>query len=136
MLEVLEGEPELCHLAQHVATCLAGRHGLEAHGKLWGRGEEGESQGDPEASPLFCVAWHPFVRELDAVLSAAGGKSLFGNYDGYLIGPAAVVFPALETFAAKIRNRSSSCRPKPSLDNGRSNGANGGHPRPTTHENS
>ena len=33
-------------------------------------------------------------------------------------------------------NRSSSCRPKPSLDNGRSNGANGGHPRPTTHEDS
>ena len=59
ILEVLESVPELRHLAQHVGTCLAGHQGLEAGGKLWGRGGEGESQGDPEASPLFCVAWHP-----------------------------------------------------------------------------
>ena len=56
-------------------------------------------EGDPEASPFFCVAWHPIVKELDSKLAAVGGKSLFGNDDGYLIGPASTLFPALEQFS-------------------------------------
>ena len=99
VVEVLESVPELQHLAQHAATCLSGHQGLEVKGELWGRNGEGESQGDPEASPLFCVAWHPIVKELDSKLAAVGGKSLFGNDDGYLIGPASTLFPALEQFS-------------------------------------
>ena len=105
VVEVLESVPELQHLAQHAATCLSGHQGLEVKGELWGRNGEGESQGDPEASPLFCVAWHPIVKELDSKLAAVGGKSLFGNDDGYLIGPASILFPALEQFSFQIRDR-------------------------------
>ena len=72
---------------------------------MWGRTGEGQCQGDPEASPWFCVAWHPYVRELDATLSAAGGKALFGNDDGYLIGPASVLFPALQIFSRQIEEK-------------------------------
>ena len=58
--------------------------------------------GDPEAGPWFCIRWHPYLRELDAVIVAAGGKSLFGNDDGYIMGPGSVVFPALARFAKQI----------------------------------
>ena len=103
VVEVLESVPELQHLAQHAATYLAGHQGLEVNGRLWGRNGEGKSQGDPEASPLFCIAWHPFVQELDARLAAVGGKSLFGNDDGYLVGPASIILPALEHFSTQIQ---------------------------------
>ena len=58
--------------------------------------------GDPEAGPWFCIGWYPYLRELDAVIVAAGGKSLFGNDDGYLMGPGSVVLTALEKFAQQI----------------------------------
>ena len=67
-----------------------------------GRKGEGLDQGDPEAGPWFCIGWHPYLIELDAIIVAAGGKSLFGNDDGYIIGPGSVVFPALEKFAQQI----------------------------------
>ena len=51
VLEALECEPTLRHLAWHVGTCLASHHGLESHGQVWGQAQEGLSQGDPEASP-------------------------------------------------------------------------------------
>ena len=44
-------------------------------------------------------------RQLDASLAAAGGKSFFGNDDGYLVGPASVVFPALRNFSQQIFQR-------------------------------
>ena len=102
VVEVLESEVELRHLAQHAATCLAGHQGLEAHGDMLRRKGEGLDQGDPEASPWFCVAWHPYVKELDRKLTAAGGKAMFGNDDGYLIGPAQLLFPALDAFSQQI----------------------------------
>ena len=45
------------------------------------------------------------VRELNATLAAHGGLARFGNDDGYLIGPAGVLFPALELFALKVREK-------------------------------
>ena len=105
VLEALEREPSLRHLAWHQATCQASHTGLESGGKLWGWAGEGQSQGDPEASAWFCVAWHLEVRELNAILSAHGGMARFGNDDGYLIGPADVVFHALDQFAAKVREK-------------------------------
>ena len=105
VLEALEREPSLRHLAWHQATCQASYPGLETDGKLWGWSKEGQSQGDPEASAWFCVAWHLEVRELNATLSAHGGMARFGNDDGYLIGPADVLFPALALFATKVRDK-------------------------------
>ena len=35
-------------------------------------------------------------------MSTSGGLAIFGNYDGYCIGPASAVFPALATFTADI----------------------------------
>ena len=102
VIEALEKEPELKHLALHAAICLAAKHGLEVGGNLWGESGEGMSQGDPLAGAWFCVSWHQFVRELDATLSEVGGMARFGNDDGYLVGPASVVFPALDKFATQV----------------------------------
>ena len=101
----MENEPSLCHLSWHVSTCLAPLTGLESNGKLWGETGEGHSQGDPEASGCFCVAWHLDVRELDATLNAVGGMAKFGNDDGYAIGPADILFPAITHFADQIREK-------------------------------
>ena len=94
VIEALEKEPSLRHLAWHSATCLASHTGLESQGRLWGLAGEGLSQGDPEASGWFCVAWHQEVRDLDAALAAHGGLARFGNDDGYLVGPPDIIFPA------------------------------------------
>jgi hypothetical protein len=102
VVEVLQSEASLQHLALHAATCLAGHQGLEAKGKLWGRTGEGETQGDPDAGPWFCVAIHPHVGVLAAGLRAAGGGALFGNDDGYLWGPAAEVFPSLDQLVWQV----------------------------------
>ena len=104
ILEALEREPSLRHLTWHAATCLAPHTGLELGGKLWGQSGEGMTQGDPEASALFCVSWQPQVRELDAALSAVGGMARFGNDDGYIIGPPDVLFPSLARFTKQIQD--------------------------------
>ena len=57
MIETLEKEPTLQHIAWPAATVLAPVSGLEYGGQLWGEAEEGTAQGDPGL--LFCVAWHP-----------------------------------------------------------------------------
>ena len=105
VIEALESEPSLRHLAWHAATCLASHTGLESGGKLWGEAEEGLSQGDPKASSWFCVAWHKEVRELNAILAAHGGFARFGNDDGYLVGPRGIIFQALDSFATKVREK-------------------------------
>ena len=105
IIEAFENEPSLRHLAWHVATCLAPPTGLESNGRLWGHTGEGHSQGDPEASGCFCVAWHADVRDLDATLKTAGGMAKFGNDDGYVIGPPSVLFPAIAYFAQQVRNK-------------------------------
>ena len=103
IIEALEREPSLRHLAWHVATCLAATTSLESGGKVWGETGEGHSQGDPEASSCFCIAWHQEVIQLDRTLQAAGGMAKFGNDDGYAIGPASVLFPAIAKFSNEIR---------------------------------
>ena len=102
IISSLENEPSLQHLAWHAACVMAPIHGLESGGNRWGTSEEGATQGDPDASPFFCVAWHPYVRELDETLGSVGGIARFGMDDGYLIGPPAVLFPALEKFEKQI----------------------------------
>ena len=105
IIEALDSEPSLRHLAWHVATCLAPTTSLESGGQIWGETGEGHSQGDPEASSCFCVAWHKEVIHLDSTLKAVGGMAKFGNDDGYAIGPASVLFPAIAKFAEDIKER-------------------------------
>ena len=38
-------------------------------------------------------------------LRTVDGMDKFGNDDGYVIGPPAVVFPVLERFASKVRDK-------------------------------
>jgi hypothetical protein len=98
----LEKEDSLQHLAWAAAVQLAPRFALESGGVQWGEGAEGDTQGDPAAFVWFAVSWHPFVRELNATLSAAGGFARFGADDGYCWGPPSVLFPALERFRLQI----------------------------------
>ena len=77
---------------------------MEAGGQLWGESGEGTTQGDTASSPYFCVAWHPWVRELDSTLAQVGGLARFGMDDGYTVGPPNILFPALSKFAADIRD--------------------------------
>ena len=43
------------------------------------------------------------MRELDATMVAVDGMARFGNNDGYVVGPAEVVFPAVALFAQQVR---------------------------------
>ena len=105
ILEELEEEPTLRHMVWHAATVLAPGHGLEIGGVKWGDQEEGERQGDGEASAFFSVAIHRDVKRLDAAVAASGGAGMFGNDDGYVIGPLEVAGPALRDFKHSLRER-------------------------------
>ena len=68
-----------------------------------GDSSDGFRQGSVEGAPGFCVAIHPEVVALDASLRSAGGGAWFCMDDGYAVGPAAVVFPAVMRFAEAVR---------------------------------
>ena len=99
----LERQTSLRHMAQHVATCLCPSHRLESGGEAWGVAEEGLTQGDPEAGFSYCVACHEEVKELDQKLAESGGKAVFGNDDGYALGPAEIVFDAVARFQNYVK---------------------------------
>ena len=109
ILESVEEEPSLRHLAQHYAATSAAPTTLESGGVVWGEGGEGLTQGRPGSSGRFCVGWHREVRQLDAEVRGTGsaptGGAAFGNDDGYVYGPAGLVYPALERFAGRILER-------------------------------
>ena len=71
---------------------------------MWGHAEEGATQGDPEAGTFFCAAWHPQICELDRLISLSGGAARAGMDDLFVVGPAEVVFPALETLWHEVEN--------------------------------
>ena len=54
-MTALQEEPSLAHLAYYAATSFIPSHGMECKGKLWGRSGEGQTQGSPEAGPMFAV---------------------------------------------------------------------------------
>ena len=99
---MLESEEDLRHLVWHAALSLASSNALEYGGKVWGHAEEGATQGDPEAGTYFCVAWHPQIRRLDTQVARAGGAARAGMDDLFVVGPAEVVFPALEAFWQEV----------------------------------
>ena len=105
ILEALEEEPSLCHLAWHAASVLAPSSGLETGGEKWGDSSEGTAQGDPLSAPYFNVAWHKYVRQLSNTLGEHGGMAKFGMDDGYAMGPSEVLFPAIERFAKDVQEK-------------------------------
>jgi hypothetical protein len=91
IIENLQAEPSLQHLAWFAAVTLSPETGLESRGELWGRKSEGDIQGDPKAGAFFCVGIQPQVRDLCATVREAGGIGVFGMDDGYVVGPGDVV---------------------------------------------
>ena len=61
IIDTLESEPSLRHLAWFAAITLAPYSGLETGGTLWGESGEGTVQGAPESAPWFCAAIQPAV---------------------------------------------------------------------------
>lgn len=104
VIEALEEEDTLRHLALHAATLLAPDSGLESQGYLWGEAHEGTTQGDPESGPYFNVAIQKYVRVADAELAHIGGFARFGWDDGYLCGPPEDVYATLDTFSCKVKD--------------------------------
>ena len=103
IIEELEEEPTLRHLAWHAATVLAPSHGLEIGGVKWGEQDEGKSQGDGEAPAYFAVAIQKDVRKLDELVKTSGGASLFGNDDGYVVAPLEVAKDGISRFKLGLR---------------------------------
>ena len=106
VVEALEEEESLSHLAQFAGMLLAPVSGLESGGQVWGRAEDGTTQGDPLSGPFFCVSIHKDVRVADSSLSRAGGMVRCGWDDGYFVGPEKEVFEALTVFSSEVQRRS------------------------------
>ena len=106
IVDALEKEPSLQHLAAHAATILAPGSGLESRGALWGESMEGVTQGDPESGPFFCVAIQEFVTKVDRMLVGGGGCARFGWDDGYLLGPTELGFKSLNWFSKEVEEKS------------------------------
>ena len=103
VIEALEEEDSLRHLASHAATLLAPHSGLESRGCLWGESHEGTTQGDPESGPYFNVAIQKYVKIADNELGRVGGIARFEWDDGYLCGPPNDVYPILDTFSTSVQ---------------------------------
>ena len=105
LIEQLEDEPTLHHLAWHAATTLAPHIGLEAGGEMWGESEEGFIQGNPASGAWSCLAIHKFIRKLDAAIAVGGGMTKAGCDDVFPVGPAHLVFPTLMEFEREVKEK-------------------------------
>ena len=99
----LESIPELRHLAWHAATSFAPNTALHTNGEIWGQAEEGKTQGDPEASPYFCVTWHRYIRAAGEALRSRGGAACFIMDDGYLVGPWSAVLTVFQLLEKDLK---------------------------------
>ena len=102
VVEALEEEESLRHLAQLAGILLAPVSGLESGGEFWGEAQEGTTQGDPLSGPFFCVSIHKEVRKADHSLQNCGGMVRCGWDDGYFLGPKEEVFQALDEFSREV----------------------------------
>ena len=105
ILEVLEQEPDLRHLAWSFASSMAAPTLLEQGGEAWGEAGDGLAQGKPTSNGNYCAGWHPEVRALDEEVGRAGGAARFFSDDGYLFGPATEVCAAYLKFEEDIFQR-------------------------------
>ena len=102
ILEVLEGEPELKHLAWSFASSLAAPTILEHGGEVWGEAGDGLLQGRPSSGGYYCAGWQPEVRKLDEEVGAAGGMARLFSDDCYIVGPPEAVFRSYLRFEEAI----------------------------------
>lgn len=71
---------------------------------------EGVQRGDAIASACFCAGIQPDVIALDNAVASHGGVARFDMNDGYMVGPASVVFEAVLAFTEAIRALGSEVR--------------------------
>ena len=102
VIEVLEKEDSLRHLAVSAGVFLAASSGLESRGEMWGSSEEGLAQGDPGSGPWFAIGLQEDVVAADRALQQAGGMARAGWDDGYFIGPKDTVNRVLEEFSGNV----------------------------------
>ena len=105
VVEALEEEESLKHLAQFAGMVLTPVSGLESGGVMWGEAQEGQTQGDPLSGPFFCVTIHRDVRKADQALRQSGGMVRCGWDDGYFVGPKEDVFKALDVFSRDVNTK-------------------------------
>ena len=105
VVEELEAIPSLRHLAFHTAITNACHTTLVSGGRAWGVAGDGMVQGDPEAGGRFTVGIHRDLLQLDSDLSEVGGGARGGQDDIFAIGPAHVVFEAVDRFAIRLWRR-------------------------------
>ena len=95
--------PGLAHLVSYMHSMLVSRARVVAgDGWLDRRSEEGGAQGAPGSSPQYCVTTHKAVRALDAAVAAFGGCARFFSDNGFVCGPAHVVWPAIAQYKASL----------------------------------
>ena len=105
ILTVLQSVPVLQHLTTFAASNLVQETFLEAGGKVWGTSTTGQIQGDPVSGGFQAAAIQPSLVKLDSDCGEAGGMARGGADDVFAVGPPEVVIPAIERFAAEIRER-------------------------------
>ena len=104
-LKVIENEPTLQHLTSYTAVTLAPESGLECGGKLWGRTDEGGTQGDTKTGDDFAVTLQPSILKLDNECSQSGGLARAGADDAFAFAPKNRVVEAVKHFAGEVEDR-------------------------------
>ena len=95
-----KNNPSLQHMALHAGTVLAPPTLLIHRGKVWGNpAGEGVIQGNAKSSQDFNVAIQPHLVILNQEVSVGGGIARGGQDDVFVVGPSAVVFPAIDRFS-------------------------------------
>ena len=60
-----------------MANTLGPHIALHFRGHQWGTAQEDVTEGPLEATPLYCLAWHRYVREVKATLRPVGRVTRF-----------------------------------------------------------
>ena len=107
----MAARPEFAHLVPYLHA-MTGPGSMLLLGRMHQRlfpfadrpdSSEGLPQGFNLASLGFCVGMQPELEALDALLSAFGGCARAIMDDVYAVGPASVVFPAVQRFVQTLR---------------------------------
>ena len=103
-LHLLDG-PEALLLVGSLLDDLFADHtayGMGADDSRRGGSAEGGRQGAPSVPPSFCIGIQPELRALDEELRVVGGLARAILDDIYAVGPACVVFPAVERCVQRL----------------------------------
>ena len=69
------------------------------------KSETGVQQGAPDATFSFTQVIHKDIKKLHDTLKEVNGATVFFSDDGYVVGPSATVFPALDVFKTNLYSR-------------------------------